>query len=241
MFSMTSMVKRAAYSVGLDIRRFTPYHHPGYQLKTALDHFKVDCVFDVGANTGQFGVELREVGYEGGLVSFEPLSEAHTALTETAKGDPKWRVHPRSAIGDHDGEIAINISRNLVSSSILPMLSAHSDVEKDSAYVGTEQVPIHRLDTIAQQYLSGSVTPFLKIDTQGFEPQVLDGAAGVLGKMKGVLLELSIVPLYERQKLWRDMVERLEGEGFTLWAIQKGFTDLKTGRSMQMDGIFFRA
>jgi hypothetical protein len=62
---------------------------------------------------------------------------------------------------------------------------------------------------------------------------VLDGAADTLQRAQGVLLELSLVPLYEGQRLWQDIIARMETAGFTLWVLQKGFTDPRTDRSLQ--------
>lgn len=101
-------------------------------------------------------------------------------------------------------------------------------------------MPIARLDSVANHYLTPESNLFIKIDTQGFEWQVLDGASEILQQARGVLCELSLVPLYDTQRLWRDIVDRLETEGFMLWALQKGFTDPRTGQSLQMDGIFLR-
>lgn len=173
-------------------------------------------------------------------MSFEPLSEAFELLSARAERDAGWRVHQRGAIGDYDGEIEINVSGNSVSSSVLPMLEAHLSAAVDSAYVATEKVPIVRLDTVAPEYLAKTRRHFLKIDTQGFEWQVLDGARDTLTRAQGVLCELSLVPLYEGQRLWRDMIQRLEAAGLTLWAIQPGFTDPRDGRTLQVDAIFFR-
>jgi hypothetical protein len=61
-----------------------------------------------------------------------------------------------------------------------------------------------------------------------------------LKRAQGVLCELSLVPLYHEQRLWRDIVDRLDQQGFMLWALQKGFTNPKTGQSLQMDGIFMK-
>jgi hypothetical protein len=69
---------------------------------------------------------------------------------------------------------------------------------------------------------------------------VLDGATETLGRAQGLICELSLIPLYEGQKLWRDVIDRLDKEGFMLWALQKGFTDPRTGQSLQVDGIFLR-
>ena len=184
--------------------------------------------------------ELRWIGYKKEIVSFEPLCAAHEMLLLAASSDPLWHAHPRTAIGDFDGEIEINIAGNSVSSSVLPMLDLHKSSEEDSSYVGTERTPIAKLDTVIPAYLSSDSRFFLKIDTQGFEWQVLDGATETLKNTQGVLCELSLEPLYEGQRPWREMIDRLEAAGFTLWAIQKGFTDKKNGRSMQIDAIFLR-
>jgi len=237
---LKALIKSAVHKIGFDLHRLTPSSNPAFQLLKALNRFDIDLVLDVGANVGQFASELRSVGYKGTLVSFEPLSAAHMALSKAAGRDPKWHVHPRGAIGDHDGEVEINIAGNSVSSSVLPMTELHSSAAEGSAYVGAESVSLHRLDSVAPAYLTKSRRPFLKIDTQGFEWQVLDGAVAILPKIRGVLCELSLVPLYESQRLWMDMIQRLESEGFTLWAIQKGFTDPRDGRTLQVDAIFFR-
>jgi hypothetical protein len=81
---------------------------------------------------------------------------------------------------------------------------------------------------------------FIKIDTQGFEWQVLEGASETLKNATGVLCELSLVPLYEGQRLWLEIVERLKLEGFTLWSLQQVFCDKRSGRSLQVDAIFFK-
>lgn len=233
-------VRKIFHSIGFDLRRLSPTSNPGVQLLAALNYVQAETVFDIGANIGQFAKELRSVGFAGKIISFDPLTTAHAQLSKSAQSDSKWLVHPRVAVGDQDGEIEINIAGNSVSSSVLPMLDAHSSAAVGSAYVASERTPLVRLDSVANQYLSDDSRPFIKIDTQGFEWQVLDGAADTLERAQGVLLELSLVPLYDGQRLWREIIDRMEQHGFILWAIQKGFTDRRTGRSLQVDGIFLR-
>lgn len=233
-------IRNAIHKVGWDLHRLSSGANPTYQLLKCLERAKVNLVFDIGANKGQFAQSLLGMGYLGDIVSFEPLSEAHAALSTAAKQEARWLVHPRSAIGDTDGEITINISGNSVSSSVLPMLAAHSDAAVGSAYTGSERTPIARLDTVASAYLTKGRRSFIKIDTQGLEWQVLDGAAETLLKAQGILCELSLVPLYKGQRLWREIIGRLEAQGFTLWALQRGFTDPRDGRSLQLDAIFLR-
>ena len=210
------------------------------QVVSSLRKFEIDLVLDVGANIGQFASEIRQCGYAGTIVSFEPLTQAHNELMQSCKDDPKWEAYPRCALGHHDGEIEINIAGNSQSSSILPMMESHQSAAPESAYLGKENVTVRTLDEVARQYLKDARAPFLKIDTQGFEWQVLDGAVDTLPHIKGILVELSLIPLYEGQHLWREMIDRLEAEGFTLWAFKQAFSDQNQGRTLQVDGIFYR-
>jgi FkbM family methyltransferase len=234
------IVRSALLQAGYDFHRLTPASNPYFQIVSGLGRHRVDLVFDVGANTGQFASNLRSVGFKGRIVSFEALSAAHAQLVRAASHDNAWTVHPRCAIGDQDGQAEINIAGNSVSSSILPMLERHATAAPGSAYVGRETVPMTRFDRAAEQYLGETRRPFLKIDTQGFEWAVLDGAREVLPRLCGLSCEMSFVPLYSGQRLWKDIVARLEQDGFSLWALQIGFTDPHDGRTLQADGIFFR-
>ena len=235
-----NLIKSFIHKAGFDLHRISTDSNSAFQLIKGLERFEVDLVFDIGANIGQFASELRTSGYKGRMVSFEPLSLSHQKLTETATRDTGWTIYRRTAIGDTDGEVEINISGNSVSSSILPMLDSHFSAAKGSAFVGSETAPIYRLDSVATNYIQDSHSYFIKIDTQGFEWQVLDGAHETLAKAQGLLCELSLIPLYEGQRLWMEMLQRIEAEGFTLWSIQKGFTDPRDGRTLQIDAIFFR-
>ena len=94
--------------------------------------------------------------------------------------------------------------------------------------------------TRLKKYLTQSSHCFIKIDTKGYEWQVLDGAINTLKNSKGILCELSLVPLYKGQYLWKEMIERFEKEGFVLWSIQKAFFDKRNGRTLQMDAVFIK-
>ena len=197
-------------------------------------------VFDVGANVGQFANELREYGYKGKIVSFEPLPQAYDGLVSKAYGDENWVIHPRCAIGSMAGDIEINVAANSASSSILPMLSAHEDAAPHAKYTHKELASMITLDSVLEQYASPDDNLFIKIDTQGYEWSVLDGAEQAVKQCRGVLLELSLIPLYDGQKLWLDLVNRLSATQHQVFVIQPGFTDNKTGQTLQVDGLFFK-
>lgn len=235
-----SGAKKALRTIGIEAHRFNPESSPLARLIAGFRNFNIDLVFDVGANEGQFALEIRTGGYSKQIVSIEPLSSAHKRLLQASEGDLHWHVHSRCAVGASTGEIDLNIAGNSESSSVLPMLAAHSNAAPESSYQGRETVPLTTLDLLSSKYFDQSKAPFLKIDTQGYEWQVLDGAKGILPKVRGILMEISFIPLYEGQHLWRESIDRLETEGFVLWSLQPVFSDPVSGRTLQMDALFFR-
>ncbi len=238
--SIGILVNKIARKFGLEIHRYTPEVSDAARLQALLAFHGIDLILDVGANIGQFARSVRAGGYNGKIVSFEPLSGAYKDLIRSSQNDPDWFIAPRAAIGSVDGNAEINISENSVSSSVLPMKEAHLNAAPASRYIGTERVELARLDTIALQYIDGSASLYLKIDTQGFEAEVLDGAAILLPKIKGIQVELSLVSMYEGQILFMEMIRKLNGLGYELHGIMPAFTEPKTGRLLQIDGIFFR-
>lgn len=238
---LNAAVKRFLRRRGVMLDRYTCGTSPDLRLVTMLAANRVDLVLDVGANTGGYSASLREAGYRGRILSFEPLSSAHATLVTAAEDDPAWSAAPRMAIGERDGNVTINIAGNSASSSLLPMTDRHKGAAPASAYVGSETVEVRRLDGVRHPFLDEAATPFLKIDTQGYESQVLAGAASILPRLVGVQLEMSLRHLYEGQSLWQDVIASLEAAGFQLWAIVPGFFEPATGRMLQCDGIFFRA
>ncbi|WP_426993720.1 FkbM family methyltransferase [Methylomonas sp. CM2] len=239
-YAIERTIRLAFNTIGLDLHRIRPNISSADKLAKSLFHFNIDTVFDVGANIGQFARSLRQAGYKGRIISFEPLSEAHEKLREYAKDDSDWLIHPRAALGDNNGEFNINIAGNSVSSSLLEMTALHLNSAQDSGYIGTEKCTIQTLDSIASQYITSNNNIFLKIDTQGMEWEVLNGAVNTLPFIQGVMLEVSFFELYSGQKLWKEMIEHLEIEGFSIWSIDQEFTDQKSGKTLQCNVVLYR-
>jgi FkbM family methyltransferase len=206
-----------------------------------LESRRVDVVFDVGANSGQYAASLRRAGYKGRIVSFEPLSGPFSILERKASADPLWDCRG-CALGDSDGTVSINVAGNAgQSSSVLPMLKSHQDAFPPANYVGTEEAPIRRLDSLAREFLRPNDAIFLKIDVQGFEKQVLAGGKSTVDDgCVGMQLELSFLPLYEGGMLIREALDLVDSLGFTLTGLLPCFMDVHNGRMLQADGVFFR-
>lgn len=236
-----SLLKRLIRRCGFDLRRFSPEASDEARLVKMLRTHDVGLIFDVGANKGQFGTQLRDAGYSGRIVSFEPLSSARETLVAVSGRDPLWEVASQAAIGSEDREaVEINVAANSESSSILKMLRSHATAAPESIYVDSESVPLRRLDALGQSYLRPDSNLFIKIDTQGYEDQVLLGAPDLLSRSVGIQMELSTVPLYEGQRLYDEMLRDLRSLGFELWGLSPTFVDPASGRLLQFDGTFFR-
>jgi FkbM family methyltransferase len=238
--SFLHTARRAARKLGVEVHRYNLAQSQEARLFGMLAHHAVDAVVDVGANDGGYALSLRHGGYRGPIISFEPLSAAHAAATQRAASDANWTLAPRCALGASAGMAEINIAGNSKSSSLLPMLQSHVDAAPTSVVISTESVPVSRLDDIELPELTAARRMFLKIDTQGYELPVLEGATRTLKRCVGVQAEMSLLPLYEGQVLFREIIGWLEQREFELWSLLPGFSDPATGRLLQVDGVFFR-
>ena len=234
-------VKSLAAAAGVTIQRVSPYSSPMIRLAMLLDRLQTQVVLDIGANEGQFAADLRAAGYHGRIVSVEPLAAAHAALTRAAAKDNKWTVADRCAVGAAAGKAALHVAENSVSSSLREMTPAHLDAAAESQYVATEEVSVVTLADLIHLHAGASnAEMFVKIDVQGHERDVLEGAGDYLNTIAGIQLELSLVELYAGQSLMQVHVEFLAAHGLTLWSVDRGFMDGKTGRLLQCDGTFVR-
>ena len=238
---MYNKIKNLTNQLGWEIRRYHPAVSEIPRMYQSLVYHEIDLILDVGANVGQYGMLLRRLGYSGKIVSFEPLSSAYSQLKAASQKDSLWEVAPRTAIGNENSQISLNISANSQSSSVLNILDSHVNAASNSAYIDSEKVELNRLDTVARDYLNKDRnSAFLKIDVQGFEKQVIEGATNILPRIKGIQTEMSLIPLYQGQLLYKEMIELLDKLGYELYSVIPGFADPQTGRLLQMDGIFFK-
>ena len=204
-----------------------------------LEDNGVTVVLDVGANRGQFASELRIGGYGGRIVSFEPLAEASAALERAAADDPLWECR-RLALSDTDGEAELHVSENAVSSSLLDMDARHLEAAPASRYVASERVRLARLATLAEELGLPDDGVYLKLDVQGSEAQALEGARQILPRVVAIETELSLVPLYRDQLLFREMLDLLDQAGYVPVSLEPAYADPRNGHVLQVDGIFLR-
>jgi FkbM family methyltransferase len=189
-------------------------------LKDFFQTYHVDTVFDVGANDGQYAELLRRyIGYKGLIVSFEPIPELARNLEARAASDPQWVVYPM-ALGSEDGRLPLAVTADSVFSSFLPTDDERrpADYQRPMTIRRQEDVEVRRLDgllpELARRFEMRNM--YLKIDTQGFDQQVIEGAGAALEGFCGVQSELSLIPIYKGMPDAWTALEGLRSRGFDI-------------------------
>jgi len=239
--TLVQRIRRLLQRLGYDVVHYAPSSHPLLRRRRLFDGYGIDLVLDVGANSGQFGQQLRIYqDYAGEIVSFEPAAEAYAKLVAAAAGDARWRTF-REALGDAAGRRTLHVAGNSVSSSFLDMRAEHLAAAPESRYTGDEDVPVRTLDEVYPGLAAPGRRVYLKIDTQGYERQVLAGAERSLASIDTLQVELSLEPLYQGSADFDEIYASLAARGYRLVSIEGEFADAASGRLLQFDGIFHRA
>lgn len=232
-------IVRAVGRMGYELSRTAPPTEARRLRQAVLARLEIGLILDVGANDGAFARDVRTDGFARRIISFEPTDEAFDRLNSDSVRDPLWECR-RVALGNDDRETEIRIAANSSSSSLLAMNPLHVLSAPESAYVGTQAVRLARLDSLRDDLRLTGERAFLKVDVQGYELEVLQGAVESLADVLAVECELSLAPLYEGQALFADLVEWLRAPGFVLVGLESVHFDARSGELLQVNGLFTR-
>lgn len=235
-----ALLKRLVRRAGYDIIRFGPRTSPVARRMRLFRFHGINLVFDVGASSGGYARELRNTGYRGRIVSFEPLAAPFAQLLARSRGDTAWDA-VQTGLGREPGLRQLNVAANSESSSFLEMDPRHAAAYPGAAYVGIETVTVARLDDVFGDHCRAGERAFVKIDAQGYEMRILEGAAASLPAIRGIQVEMSLVPMYAGEARMTDLVTFLEKRGFVLMSVQPVVEDPASGQLLQIDGLFFRS
>jgi len=209
-------------------------------LNCLIGKFDIDLILDIGANEGQFVREIRNLNYKKKIISFEPVEDVHKNLINNSKKDNEWEIYEKCCLGEIDGFTEINVSSYSQSSSILNFTPLHLNAKPTAVKKKKEKVKMCKLDTIIKNIDIENKKILLKIDTQGYEAQIIDGAKNFLNNVDIIICELSLYEVYEEQKLFKDIIDKLAEYNFKIASLQNGFTDKKSNHLLQIDAIFIK-
>ncbi len=235
--SLSHRLRTLAHRFGIDVRRWPPPRDPAIAHVGVIAGAGIDLVLDVGAAGGGYAQTLREHGHRGRIVSCEPLPESFERLRSAAVADPDWRVR-RIAVGATPGTASLQVAGNADSSSLLPMLDAHTAAAPHTATVGSVEVDVTTVDELLDEVARPADRVLLKLDVQGAESAVLDGTT--LDRLTAIHLEHSLVELYEGSETFDGLHSRLCDAGFRLVDVSPGFRDPRTSQLLQFDATYLR-
>ena len=213
-------------------------------LDKLLRHYEVNALIDVGANRGQYRDFLRmEVGYAGRILSYEPQPACYEILRQRSSNDASWDVR-NLALGASQGELSLNVTAGDSMSSFLKPENTHvNGFEKWSRVRETVVVPVTTLDAEldqAQNTMLRESRIYLKLDTQGFDLNVLRGARDSLSRVVCVQSELSVKPMYEDMPNYREVIDFLAEAGFELSGVFPVNHDANLA-VIELDGLFINS
>ena len=197
-----------------------------------------DIAIDVGANDGGFGREIRDSGYNGCMHSFEPNPSAFRRLSLNIKDDPLWEAVPYG-VGHSSGNLRLNVSSDDVSSSFKELNDFGQT--PNSRVVEQETVEVIRLDDYFEQNPRLLKRPYLKIDTQGFEREVLEGLGDKFDRMVAIQVETSLIDSYIGQSDWLDSLIFMRDRGFEVATMICNSAGSDTVRAREYDIVFLHS
>jgi len=225
-------IRKLVQKTGFDLHRYQPQINRLSYFKT----FDFLTVLDIGANTGQFVKEIRQILGDIQIYSFEPLKECFETLEKKFGKGNKFKAF-NYALGEIEKEVEMNKSAYTPSSSILSMSETHKNLFPHTKEQTTEKIKIKRLDDVRGE-LNLLKEILIKVDVQGFEDKVIEGGKETFKKAKVILIENSFVELYEGQPLFDDTYQRLKSLGFKYRGNTQQKIDKKSGQIISEDSIF---
>jgi FkbM family methyltransferase len=176
----------------------------------------IECVLDVGANTGQYGTFLRHnVGFKGLILSFEPNPGIFAQLEQTTANDPLWRVF-NLGLADKNGSLTLNVTKDTQFTSFLSpdhTSGLFRDINRTEHQI---EVPVIRLDKFLSEQESVPDRLYMKLDTQGFDLSVFAGATGILDRTIAMQSEMSVIPIYAAMPDYHQALAHYTQAGFEL-------------------------
>jgi FkbM family methyltransferase len=195
-------------------------------------------IFDVGANVGATALRYRELFPEGTIHCFEPYPESFAQLRAALSSDKRVFLH-ELALSSAAGRAILRVNRSAETNSLLAsdrrgerywgvgLLETDSEIE----------VEVQSVDLFCARHGIARLD-ILKLDVQGAEYSVLEGASGLLAaqRIDLVYTEVIMAPTYLGQRQLLDYLALFSAKRYQLFDLYN--PTRKNGRLIQADVIF---
>ena len=224
-------------------------HSFGYNLtavhtlipKTTGDNWaqklNIKTIIDIGSNEGQFINEIESILPGRKIYAFEPIPACFKKLVANTTSSNVTAYN--TGLSDIEGSAEINISNNLVSSSILEMEELHRSSYPESQYIKKETIGLKRLDAVFAA-IEPEENILIKVDVQGYEEKVIKGGEKTFSKAAALIIESAFEPFYEGQWLFDDVYNYFSGSGFKFMGFADQVSSKKTGIPIYADAVFIK-
>ncbi len=184
-----------------------------------------DMVFDVGAHVGELSVPLaRLCGPHGKVIAFEPIAESCAQFRENIQLNECENVTLHaSAVGEHTGTVRMNVFPAAYSAWNSQGRPVYAGADGVPAAMSTPvNVPCTTLDEFCAAHGISRIH-FLKVDVEGYERDVFQGAARLLGERRidTICFEISQIPLRGAGRSAREVFQTLEGAGYAAFGFDE--------------------
>lgn len=207
------------------------------KIKTIFDFFDIKIVIDVGANNGQFRNFLRHrVGFAGRIESYEPIPEICEKLQDLSKSDGDWVIHPY-ALGAEEGSLEFNVMASTVFSSFRSPICGEN-FRESNVLSKKILVPVRTLDS---EFSDRNILrhAYLKLDTQGYDLEVLRGGQKCMRLIQSLQSEISIQKIYDNIPDYQEAISYIESIGFSISDLFLVTHDSRF-RAIEFDCIFVK-
>ena len=193
-------------------------------------------IVDVGANNGWFAHIIYAFDPKAKIVSYEPLLSHEADLQRLAAANSNF-TYRLKAVGERKGRQTIHESSTSGLSSIKKQLTGVYEESFKTAIVNEYDVDVVTLDS---EFLHEKEKLLIKIDVQGYEMEVLQGAKKLFAKeeIACVIIELCTTPKYHGQALAPEMIALLTSYGFEFFDIFPSYYEKSSGQLTEFDAVF---
>jgi len=210
-------------------------------LLAIIERYCVDCVIDVGAHIGEFGLALRARGYNGDILSFEPVPRYAEKLRDAAESDLHWRIF-EVGLGGNERLSEMVVVDGTGSSFLQPNGYARR-AWPEYEFAVSQRLPVRRLDNVlndANMDLSERRL-LLKTDTQGYDLEVFKGVGRYLSSIVAIQAELSVIPIYDGMPAMQTAVAAYQDAGFQFTGLFPVSVERLTLRVVEFDCIMVQS
>jgi FkbM family methyltransferase len=236
---LKKIIKNIVNQAGYTVYKETENPHDAYVQQSKLFAGRnAMTIFDVGANVGQTVARYKGIFPDSTIYAFEPHPQAYAQLAAYTRQMEK--VHPfEMALDNRDGAADFFLNTYSETSSLMETTTMSKEIWGEGAMTpaGSIQVKVSTLDSFVAAH-AVPVIDILKLDTQGTEYKIIEGAARTLaaGKVKAIYTEVITLPTYSQQKEIHQIMEMLHAHSFRLYGIYNH--SYSTGKLSSVDALF---